>query len=212
MAFERSPHDKEHPYTRISNHILNDTYLDVKDKGLMACILSLPEDWKFSESGLSKRFGMNRTTLRKSLKRLEEAGYLKRIQQARNSKGKFVAADWTVIECPTRVQNLYSSCTDSIQSVDNYPLSVFYTEQSKYKQREGFEEGSCLMNDTGGNQQCKTSLVDKERVWKESNEICIYCLDPSMQGSVKLVTDGERYKCRSCGKEYNSIEEAYSSW
>lgn len=108
MAFERSPHDKEHPYTRISNHILNDTYLDVKDKGLMACILSLPEDWKFSESGLSKRFGMNRTTLRKSLKRLEEAGYLKRIQQARNSKGKFVAADWTVIECPTRVQILYS--------------------------------------------------------------------------------------------------------
>ena len=86
-------------YTVVDNNILKNKQLSLKARGLLVTLLSLPDNWEFSENGLEEIFNDGITTIRSSLKELEKNGYLKR-NKLRNEKGQF-NCEWNIYETPT---------------------------------------------------------------------------------------------------------------
>lgn len=87
-------------FTIINNSIFRDTRLKMKSLGLLCKMLSLPDDWNFSERGLAKLFdndGM--TSLRTAIADLEELGYLYR-EQLRDEEGRFIGWIWEITDTP----------------------------------------------------------------------------------------------------------------
>ena len=90
---------KSKGYTAMSNYHLRDQRLSLKARGLLSTILSLPDDWEYSVSGLSAICRENRDTIGTILRELEESGYVERSGQQREG-GKFTAGDYTIFEIP----------------------------------------------------------------------------------------------------------------
>ena len=65
-------------FTIISNAILRDKRLSLKDRGLMCTLIGLPDNWQFSIKGLSALVVDGCDSIKASIKRLEELGYLKK--------------------------------------------------------------------------------------------------------------------------------------
>lgn len=86
-------------FTVISNNIFKDKSLSLKGRGMLVTLLSLPDNWEFSENGLEKIFNDGITAIRSALKELEEKGYLLRTKH-RNEKGQFYS-EWMIFETST---------------------------------------------------------------------------------------------------------------
>lgn len=87
-------------FTMIPNSISYEYNLSAKAWGLLIKILMLPDDWDFSESGLSKHFKDSRDSIASGLRELEAAGYLYREQRRVN--GRLGSSDYTVSDVPRR--------------------------------------------------------------------------------------------------------------
>lgn len=97
MAIVRAK--RQSNYTVIGNAGLRDSRLSLKSKGLLAYMLSLPDDWIFYETELTKHCTDGRDSIRTALKELEKLGYLVR-EQKRAEKGKFGEKDWKLFDDP----------------------------------------------------------------------------------------------------------------
>lgn len=87
-------------YTNISSGIFRNQELSLRDRGLLTTLLSLPDNWKFSVSGLAeilKKDGKH--TINAGLASLEEKGYLVR-RQLKSEDGKFKGYEWDIFEEP----------------------------------------------------------------------------------------------------------------
>ena len=72
----------------MSNYHLRDKNLSLKAKGLLSFMLSLPENWDYSLSGLIAVCKEQESSIKSTLKELKEAGYLV-IEKVRGEKGYF---------------------------------------------------------------------------------------------------------------------------
>ena len=86
-------------YTVMSNHHLRNKGLSLKAKGLLSQMLSLPEDWDYTLSGLSYINRESIDAIRTAVWELEKAGYITR-RQGRDEKGKMTAIEYTIYEQP----------------------------------------------------------------------------------------------------------------
>ena len=87
-------------YTVLNNGIFRDENLSAKSLGILAKMLSLHDNWEFSETGLCSIFKKDgRSSIRSGLKELEENGYLVR-SRVRDESGKLTSAEWTVSDKP----------------------------------------------------------------------------------------------------------------
>lgn len=77
-------------FTMISNSILRDKELSMKDRGVLCTIISLPDGWKFSEAGLSAIVPDGKESIRNSIRRLEDLCYLRRVKE-RDKNGKYIS-------------------------------------------------------------------------------------------------------------------------
>lgn len=91
--------EKSRDYTTMSNFHLREKRMSLKAKGLLSLILSLPDDWNYSISGLSAICKESRDGIGAALKELEAFGYLMR-RQIRSEKGKFVDTEYVIFERP----------------------------------------------------------------------------------------------------------------
>lgn len=71
----------------------------MKAKGLLSFMLSLPENWEYSERGLTKCFSDGRDAIRSALKELEAQGYLMR-KKERDEKGQICGTEYLIFESP----------------------------------------------------------------------------------------------------------------
>lgn len=67
---------KENNYTVLSNEPLRKKGMSLKAKGMLCVMLSLPDDWNYSISGLKSICCEGSKAIRSTLKELEEFGYL----------------------------------------------------------------------------------------------------------------------------------------
>ena len=75
-------------YVNVYKDILKNHSLSLRDRGMVVTLLSLPDNWEFTISGLSKIIPDGKSSIRASLTHLEELGYISRTQK-RAESGKF---------------------------------------------------------------------------------------------------------------------------
>ena len=86
-------------FTVMSNYHFKEKGMSLKAKGLLSLMLSLPEDWNYSISGLTKLSKDGKDSVMSALQELEKFGYLSR-QQLVNSKGQFSGVEYHIYEEP----------------------------------------------------------------------------------------------------------------
>ena len=94
-------------FTTINNYLIRDENLNLKDKGMMVVLLSLPDGWNFSVVGLETICKEARNTINSILNNLQEHGYLERTKIY--EKGKIKDWRYDIYEIP---KNLYRKNED----------------------------------------------------------------------------------------------------
>lgn len=92
--------NKDNPYVMMNKTGLHDIRLSWKAKGLLAYILSLPDDWQIYESELQNHAKDGKDSLKSAMKELMEFGYVVRTR-LHDEKGRFNGYDYCIYEVPT---------------------------------------------------------------------------------------------------------------
>ena len=95
--------ERTRDYTVMSNYHLKDTGLTLKAKGLLSMMLSLPDEWNYTTRGLASICKESVETIGKTLRELENAGYLTR-RQLRGKNGRITDTEYTIFEKPVKPQ------------------------------------------------------------------------------------------------------------
>ena len=90
---------KTENYTVMSNYHFKEKKMSLKAKGLLSLMLSLPDDWNYSVSGLVTLSKDGKDSVMSALAELEKFGYLKR-SKITNSKGQFSGVEYDIFEHP----------------------------------------------------------------------------------------------------------------
>ncbi|HDR4907772.1 TPA: DnaD domain protein [Bacillus cereus] len=101
---------KDNNYSVINNTGLKDKRLSWKAKGILAYILTLPDDWVFYREELSQHAKDGINSLRAGMQELKEYGYIRRFP-VRDEKNKIVRWETIIYEIPV----------DDYPSVENPP-------------------------------------------------------------------------------------------
>ena len=86
-------------YTVMSNHHFKEKKMSLKAKGLLSLMLSLPDDWDYSISGLATLSKDGKDSIMSALGELEKFGYLTR-QRVTDGKGRFAGVEYNIFEIP----------------------------------------------------------------------------------------------------------------
>ena len=86
-------------YTVMSNHHFKEKKMSLKAKGLLSLMLSLPDDWDYSISGLATLSKDGKDSIMSALAELEKFGYLTRTRLT-NEKGQFAGVEYNIFEIP----------------------------------------------------------------------------------------------------------------
>ena len=125
-------------FTIMSNSTLQTVLLSTKAKGMLATLLSLPDDWDFSVSGLAKHFCKEgKDAVREMLKELEQHRYLVRKQQ-KSKNGRFGKSVYFIGDVPLTDEDIsmlmrkhgYLS-EDFVEDNKSLPLSDFPSAESQ---------------------------------------------------------------------------------
>lgn len=95
MPIIRAKHNKD--FTQIKNATLREKGLSLRARGLLAYMLSFPDEWAFSVNSLSENCGETRYAILTSIAELRREGFL-RISQSHTSDGKFNEVTYFVFE------------------------------------------------------------------------------------------------------------------
>ena len=95
--------DKTRDYTVMSNFHLRDKRLSLKAKGLLSQMLSLPEDWDYTLTGLSYINRESKDAVRSAVNELERCGYIER-RQTTDERGKFSVNEYVIHESPVEME------------------------------------------------------------------------------------------------------------
>ena len=86
-------------FTVMSNYHFKEKKMSLKAKGLLSLMLSLPDDWDYSISGLATLSKDGKDSVMSALGELEKFGYLNR-QRLVNDKGQFAGVEYNIYEEP----------------------------------------------------------------------------------------------------------------
>ena len=86
-------------FTVMSNYHFKERTMSLKAKGLLSLMLSLPDDWDYSVSGLTTLSKDGKDGVMTALAELEKFGYLTRTRLV-NDKGQFDGIEYNIYEQP----------------------------------------------------------------------------------------------------------------
>ena len=86
-------------FTVMSNYHFKERKMSLKAKGLLSLMLSLPDEWDYSISGLAALSKDGKDSVMSALGELEKFGYLSR-QRLVNDKGQFAGVEYNIYEQP----------------------------------------------------------------------------------------------------------------
>lgn len=91
---------RENPYVMIDHRPLNDMNLSWQAKGMLAYLLSKPDDWTVIIADLEKRATNGRDAVKSIMKELEQKGYIERRRIRDPKTGRFSHMETIVYEVP----------------------------------------------------------------------------------------------------------------
>ena len=136
-------------YTVMSNYHLRDKSLNLKAKGLLSQMLSLPEDWDYTLSGLAVINRESKDAIRSAVNELEKAGYIKR-RQTTDAGGKFSANEYVIYERPVT--------EEQPQPLLEKPLSGFPTTDNPSTGKPSTENPTQIIKEKSNTQK---SITDR---------------------------------------------------
>ena len=160
MAIKRAK--RETNFTMMSNVGLRDKRLSFKSKGLLAYMLSLPDDWVFYEEEIMKHSTDGKQSVRTGLKELQQLGYL--IKNQSREKGKFAKVDWLLYDEPGNVDIQVFLPQTEKRSTDNPPTENPPTENQPLLSTNVTKDLNKQITNKTANQD--SSVSDFEAVWK----------------------------------------------
>ena len=123
-------------YTVMSNFHLKDKRLSLKAKGLLSQMLSLPDDWDYTLSGLCFINRESKDAIRSAINELERAGYIRR-KQTIDATGKFGANEYSIYERPiTDVPSTENPTTEKPITKKPLPENPTQLNTKKSKKQE----------------------------------------------------------------------------
>jgi hypothetical protein len=88
-------------FTQIPNSIARDANLSSKEKGIMVCLLSLPDDWIIYKTQLHKFFADGRDGIINGFNSLIEKGYIQTERVHDTASGQFIGHNYIVSPIPS---------------------------------------------------------------------------------------------------------------
>lgn len=149
--------ERTRDYTVMSNYHLRDKSLSLKAKGLLSQMLSLPEDWDYTLTGLSIINRESKDAIRSAINELEQAGYIQRHQTV-DAKGKFSANEYIIYEQPQPRPSSSGGSISGQPSLDS-PLSENPTTGNPSTEKPSPENPTQLNIDITSKEQQKTDLL-----------------------------------------------------
>ena len=108
--------NKSKDFVTMSKYHFKEKGMSLKAKGLLSEMLSLPEEWDYSVTGLTQINLESRNCINSILNELEEFGYLKRTRNYVN--GRIDSWTYDIYERPLHLQN------EDIENVDIEILDI----------------------------------------------------------------------------------------
>lgn len=105
-------------YTVMSNHHFKEKKMSLKAKGLLSLMLSLPDDWDYSISGLATLSKDGKDSIMSALAELEKFGYLTRTRLT-NEKGQFAGVEYNIFEVPQPKNPTSEKSNEEKENADN---------------------------------------------------------------------------------------------
>ena len=122
---------RETPFVQIDNKPIEDPALSWKAKGMLAYLLSKPNDWKIRMSDLEKKSVDGISSCRTGLQELEKKGYVLK-SRLRNNKGKFSRVEYIVFETPELRENFNKDGWN--RNATNYTIEEQFQKLVELKQ------------------------------------------------------------------------------
>lgn len=97
-------------FTVMSNTHFKERKMSLKAKGLLSLMLSLPDDWNYSVSGLVTLSKDGKDSVMSALGELETFGYLERTRTV-NERGQFSGIEYNIFEQPQTEKPLAENLT-----------------------------------------------------------------------------------------------------
>jgi hypothetical protein len=121
----RTPRPESH-YLTIANSVVRDRSLSFKARGILALLLSYPDNWSVSSERLARETetdrGEKRDAIRTGLKELEGAGYLRREVRRDKTTGR-MSTNTYVYDTPRPVEKPRDNALTYPQPTTDYPAS-----------------------------------------------------------------------------------------
>ena len=89
----------------MSNRPLEDDRLSWKATGMMAYLLTKPDNWEINIKQLMRAKKDGRDAIKTGFRELKKAGYLKQIQIQDAESGKFTSSHYVLSEDPQSIEN-----------------------------------------------------------------------------------------------------------
>ena len=193
-------------FTAISNEILQSKSLTFEQKGLLAYLLSLPENWVLYKQQLYKVLPDRKTTIDRVFKELQDLGYILSARTI-DDKGHFTGWNHIVYDEPTlpeeqdRVQESPSSGIPDIGQTPYIQKThlIQNTNSIQNSQADIKEKKERLFLDWWNRYGKKVATQDAKKAWSklsiEEIEICLKVVDEYVRSKpdIKYRPNGATY-------------------
>lgn len=190
--------EKNKNYTVISNEFLKDNRLSLREKGFLAFIMSLPDDWDFSIKGIISVLPEGEKAIYSIISKLKEYGYCI-VKQPKNARGYFLSSDYYFYETPQLVPLAFSGDAEQGDAVKSGQINTNITKYINKQNKENIIKEKLVGATT------PTNGLDAVGSGIDSNMVHGNLFIDSINGkSNKVVTNGIKEE------ENEFIEHAYS--
>lgn len=148
--------ERTRDYTVMSNYHLRDKRLSLKAKGLLSQMLSLPEDWDYTLTGLARINRESKDAIRTAIQELEQCGYIQR-HQTFAPNGKFSSNEYVIYERPITPSSENPTTLCGAAAPTEAPVIVEPNDDSPY---EPSLEKPSSENPTTGNPSTEKPLSE----------------------------------------------------
>ena len=117
LATFRIKKDKENPYVTMHKAFLSDKILSWRDKGILAYLLSKPDNWVVRVEDIIMHAKESKHAVRTSIQNLLDLRYLNR--NIIREEGKFVQFEYDVYEHPSLNKSPFTHFREMVDLVSN---------------------------------------------------------------------------------------------